>query len=83
MTTLSRKCIATNEVKPVSEMVRIVKTKDNKFLIDSDHSGRGAYVSRNIEAIENVKKKRLLNKAFKTQVPLEVYKELEELIKEV
>lgn len=78
---ISRKCIVTNKVKPLDQLIRIVKTKDNRFLISNDAKGRGAYVSKILPAKELLIKKRLLNRSFKTDVPKEIYEKLEQMIK--
>lgn len=82
MNNTTRKCIATNKVCDVSELIRIVKTKSGKYFVNSNEKGRGAYVSKHFKDIEELKRKRLLNRSFKTQVPTEVYDELEKILKE-
>ena len=54
-----RKCVVTNEMNPKEEMVRIVKTKDNKIFIDDTgkKNGRGAYVSLNPKIVREAKEK--------------------------
>lgn len=54
-----RKCIATGEMKPKKEMVRIVRSKEGEVSIDPSgkKSGRGAYLSKDKEAILLAKKK--------------------------
>jgi predicted RNA-binding protein YlxR (DUF448 family) len=78
----NRKCIVSNKVLNKNELIRIVKTKDKKFYVNSDKSGRGAYVFNEKNSIKEVIKKKLLHKAFKMDVPKEVYDELEKIIKE-
>lgn len=78
----SRKCIATGEVKPKEQLIRIVKTKNGTYEVNSDAKGRGAYVSKNASVIDEIAKKRLLNRSFKTTVPQEVYDKLIEVLKE-
>lgn len=72
----NRKCIATNVVMPKEDLIRIVKTKNNQFFVDSEEKGRGAYISRSSANISELQKKRLLNKSFKGNVPNEVYEKL-------
>lgn len=78
----SRKCIATGEIKPKEQLIRIVKTKNGTYEVDSDAKGRGAYVSRDANTINEIAKKRLLHRSFKTNVPQEVYDKLIEKLKE-
>lgn len=78
-----RKCIASQKVKPKNELIRIVKTKDNIFLVNSESNGRGAYISKDKTLIPILLKKKLLNRAFKCQVPQEVYQKLCEVMEEL
>lgn len=78
----SRKCIASGEIKPKEQLIRIVKIKNGTYEVDSDAKGRGAYVSRDASTVNELVKKRLLNRSFKTNVPQEVYDKLIEKLKE-
>jgi predicted RNA-binding protein YlxR (DUF448 family) len=57
-----RKCVATGEMKPKKELVRIVRTKEGDVSIDltGKKSGRGAYLSKDREAVILAKKKKYL-----------------------
>ena len=75
---IQRMCISTREIKDIKDLFRVVKTPSGNILIEEDKHlpGRGAYISRNIEAIKIAQKKKLLNKALRTNVPDSVYEEL-------
>ncbi|MCK5945843.1 MAG: YlxR family protein [Mycoplasmataceae bacterium] len=75
-----RKCIVSKESKPREELIRICKTKDNKFHVNSEEKGRGAYVSKDA-SIEVVLRNKLLHRTFKRDVPKEVYNELSKHLK--
>ncbi|WP_286884777.1 RNase P modulator RnpM [Aneurinibacillus sp. UBA3580] len=77
--TPQRKCLATQEMFEKRDLLRIVRTPEGEIKIDptGKASGRGAYVSRSREAFDIVKKKKLLNRALKTEVTDEKYEELE------
>ncbi|GEN33632.1 RNase P modulator RnpM [Aneurinibacillus danicus] len=77
--TPQRKCLATREMFEKRDLLRIVRTPEGEIKIDptGKASGRGAYVSRSREAFDIVKKKKLLNRALKTEVTDEKYEELE------
>ena len=64
-----RKCIACKNHFQQSEMLRIAKVGD-EILIDQGHKlgGRGCYVCQNKQCFDLMMKKRLLNRAFKTNV---------------
>ncbi|MCK9471468.1 MAG: YlxR family protein [Bacilli bacterium] len=73
-----RKCVATNEQFPKGEMFRIVRMEDATVIIDPSGKarGRGAYLSKNKEAIMLAKKKKILDRHLEVNVPLEIYDEL-------
>jgi uncharacterized protein len=73
-----RKCVATNEMKPKKDMIRVVRSKDGEVSIDPTgrKSGRGAYLSRDKEAILLAKKKNILSNHLETKVDDSVYDEL-------
>lgn len=75
-----RMCVATRKLKPKQELVRLVK-KDGVILIDEKQKmqGRGVFVSKDAEIVKSLKKSKALNKAFKMQVPDEIYDKLEKL----
>ncbi|HAQ07937.1 MAG TPA: DUF448 domain-containing protein [Bacillus bacterium] len=77
-----RKCVATGEMRPKKELVRIVRSKEGEVTIDltGKKSGRGAYLSKDKEAIQLAKKRNILSKQLETSVDDAIYDELNELI---
>ncbi|MGA9226395.1 MAG: YlxR family protein [Mesobacillus sp.] len=77
-----RKCVATGEMRPKKELVRIVRSKEGEVSIDltGKKSGRGAYLSKDKEAIQLAKKRNILSKQLETAVDDALYDELNELI---
>ena len=75
---IQRMCISTREIKDIKDLFRVVKTPSGNILIEEDKHlpGRGAYISRNIEAIKIAQKKKLLNRALRTNVPDDIYETL-------
>ncbi|RLQ92667.1 YlxR family protein [Planomicrobium sp. Y74] len=73
-----RKCVATGEMHPKKEMIRIVRSKEGEVSVDltGKKSGRGAYVSKSEAAIAAAKKKKVLDNQLEVKVPEEIYKEL-------
>lgn len=78
---VSRKCVVTGKVRPTKELIRVVSTKDGEFFVDSDKPGRGTYISRDIKEVRQIKRRKVLNRAFKKDVPVQIYEELENVIK--
>lgn len=78
-----RKCLATNKMLPKEDLLRIVKNKDNQVFVDLTNkaNGRGAYISKNSEALEIAKKKKVFDRAFEMKVDEALYHEIEEIIK--
>lgn len=79
-----RMCIACREMSDKNTLVRVVRTKDGNFAVDTTGkmSGRGAYIHTKGECIAKLKKTKMLNKAFKSFVPDEIYEELEKICSE-
>lgn len=70
-----RMCIACREMKPKSEMLRIVRTPTGEFKLDTigKLAGRGAYICDDLSCMELCLKKKLLNKVFSSEIPDEIY----------
>lgn len=79
-----RKCVVTNEQHPKMDMFRIVRTPENHIVVDltGKEKGHGAYVSKSKEVILQAKKKKVLNRYLETEVPEEIFDQLEQLLKE-
>jgi predicted RNA-binding protein YlxR (DUF448 family) len=77
-----RKCVATGEMKPKKELVRIVRSKEGEVSIDltGKKSGRGAYLSKDKEAVLLAKKKNILSNHLEVSISENLYEELLELI---
>ena len=73
-----RSCISCKETKSKTDFFRIVKLADGKIFVDvsGKAQGRGAYVCRCEKCITEVKKRRRLDKTFKTAVPIDSYDDL-------
>lgn len=73
-----RKCIATGEMKPKKELIRIVRSKEGVVSIDptGKKSGRGAYLTINEDVILKARKKDLISTIFKVKVDEAIYDEL-------
>lgn len=71
----TRKCLATNEVFNKEDLFRVVRSPNGEISLDmtGKANGRGAYISKSIEAIEKARKSKCLDKALETEVPNEIY----------
>lgn len=77
-----RKCIATNELLAKHELIRVVKTPQQEVIVDTTGraNGRGAYLKKDITALEIAIKKGLLKRALGVDVDEAIYEELRGLI---
>ncbi len=80
-----RTCVACKAEKPKKELIRVVRSPEGRVYVDltGKGQGRGAYVCSNIDCIELARKKDLLSRALKVEVPREVYEELLKKIAEI
>ncbi|PAL18103.1 RNase P modulator RnpM [Peribacillus simplex] len=77
-----RKCVATGEMKPKKELIRIVRSKEGEVSLDptGKKSGRGAYLTLDRDIIELAKKKNVLANHLSTQIDSSLYEQLLELV---
>jgi uncharacterized protein len=77
-----RKCVATGEMKPKKEMIRIVRSKEGEVSIDptGKKSGRGAYLSKDKDVILKAKKKNTLANQLQAKIDDSLYDELISLV---
>ena len=77
-----RKCVVTQERFPKKDLIRVVRTPEQTIEIDltGKKNGRGAYISKSLETLALAKKNKALQRALETEIPDEVYQELEAII---
>lgn len=72
-----RKCVACRENKQQYEMLRIARSNGEYVLdVKNKMGGRGAYVCKNDDCINLTIKKKLLNRAFKSNLDIKIYEAL-------
>ena len=73
-----RKCVGCQEMKNKREMLRVLKTSENQFMLDATgkKNGRGAYLCFSMECLEKAIKSHGLERSLKASIPEEVYKSL-------
>lgn len=78
-----RKCVATNEMLPKKDLIRVCKDNQNNVFIDktSKANGRGAYLKPSEEAILLAKKTKVLERTLQTNIDENIYEELLKLVK--
>jgi hypothetical protein len=77
-----RMCIVCRGQSDKKTLLRIVKNKNGEIFVDESGkaNGRGAYVCKEKECYEKLCKQKALNRAFKCDVPQEVYVKIGECI---
>lgn len=80
-----RKCTGCQEMKNKKELIRVVRSDEGEFSIDTTgkKSGRGAYICPNVECLEKARKSKGLERSFKSTVPPEVYEKLREELSKI
>ena len=74
-----RQCLGCREMKPKRELIRAVKSPEGVISLDfkGKAAGRGAYICPSQDCLKKAIKAKALEKAFSSQMPPEVYEELE------
>lgn len=80
-----RKCVGCQEMKNKKEMIRVIRTAENEFMLDATgkKNGRGAYICPKRECLDRAVKSRGLERSFKQAIPGEVYESLEKEMREI
>ncbi|MBD5544488.1 MAG: YlxR family protein [Lachnospiraceae bacterium] len=79
-----RQCVGCGEMKSKKEMLRILKTTENEFVLDKTgkKNGRGAYLCNSRECLWKARKSKGLERSFKMSIPNEVYDNLQKEFEE-
>ena len=74
-----RKCVGCGEMKPKKELLRVLRTEEEGFVLDTTgkKNGRGAYICYSRDCFQKAVKNKGLERSFKQAVPAEVYGHLE------
>ncbi|MDD3653073.1 MAG: YlxR family protein [Desulfotomaculaceae bacterium] len=75
-----RMCVGCQEMKPKKQLIRVVRTPEEKIELDDTgkRSGRGAYVCPEEECFIKALKGKRLEKALKCPIPPEIIDHLRE-----
>lgn len=77
-----RMCTGCMQMKPKKDLIRIVKNNQNEISVDltGKSPGRGAYICKNPECLENAFKAKRLEKNLNIKIDSEIYDKLKEEI---
>jgi predicted RNA-binding protein YlxR (DUF448 family) len=70
-----RTCIGCRKVGEKKDFIRIVRQDENNISLDFNGKkpGRGAYICKNVDCFELMKKHKSLGRALKAEIPSEIY----------
>ena len=77
-----RRCLATQQSFPKKELLRIVKTPEGEIKVDETGklNGKGAYISKSMDALKIAKSKKVLERALEIEIPDSIYEDIERII---
>ena len=80
-----RQCLGCQLMKNKKDMIRVLHTAEDEFIIDSTgkKNGRGAYVCPNSECLTKAIRNKGLERSFKQPIPQEVYDSLQKELKSI
>ena len=80
-----RQCVGCQEMKNKKEMIRVIRTSEQEFVLDATgkKNGRGAYICPNRECLSQAIKSKGLERSFKQAIPKEVYESLEKEMEQI
>lgn len=77
-----RTCVVTKEKLEKKDLIRVVKNNEGIVSVDitGKANGRGAYIKKDIDALNKAKKSNALGRHLEIEIPEEIYDELEKII---
>ena len=80
-----RMCLGCQESKAKRELIRIVRSPEGEFSVDTTGKkpGRGAYICPKMECFNAARKSKGLERSFKSPIDKSVYELLEQQLKEL
>lgn len=77
-----RKCLATGMRFSKKDLVRIVRTPEGEIKINQTGklNGRGAYLSKSLEAIKLARTKNIIGRALEVEIPEAIYEQLFQIV---
>ena len=81
---IQRSCIGCDTKKEKKDLIRIVRQKEGKIVVDKTGklSGRGAYICEDSNCLERIRKTNKLERVLDTKIPEEIYEEIRGVIVE-
>ena len=75
-----RKCVGCGEMKPKKELMRVLRTEEEEFILDTTgkKNGRGAYICYSRECFNKAVKNKGLERSLKCKMPEDIVEQLEQ-----
>ena len=73
-------CVGCSQMKPKSELIRVVRSPEGEVSLDSTgkKSGRGAYICTDRDCLKKAVKSKRLDRTFGCEISQELYERLDE-----
>ena len=73
-------CVGCSQMKPKSELIRVVRSPEGEVSLDSTgkKSGRGAYICTSRDCLKKAVKSKRLDRTFGCEIGEELYERLDE-----
>ncbi len=77
-----RTCVITKERLPKKELLRVVRTPEGQVIVDEvgKINGRGAYIKRDVQVLEQARKKKVLERHLECTINDDVYEEIKQML---
>lgn len=78
-----RTCVVTKEKCEKKDLLRIVRTPEGEVIADitGKANGRGAYLKKDLEVINQAEKSKILERILEVSIPSKTYEDARNLIK--
>ncbi len=80
-----RQCVGCREMKTKKDMIRVIKTPDDRVELDltGKKNGRGAYLCLCPDCLRKARRSKSLERSLKITIPEGLYEELEQEMREL
>lgn len=77
-----RTCAVTGEKLEKKDLLRIVRNKEKEVFVDltGKKNGRGAYIKKDINVLNEARKRKSLDRKLEYTIPDSIYEEIEKII---
>lgn len=77
-----RTCVITKERLPKKELLRVVRTPEGQVVVDEGGkmNGRGAYIKKDVQVLEQARKKKVLERHLECTINDDLYEEIKQML---